>query len=107
MTPQQTKEAAQVMMAAEYDENGRCTNVEFERGGIWSPVSFPTWGWLEQKYRIKPKPELKKGQIIEVSDDGRYWKLRRFSCWGTNQRVFAFDGHPQNDVTWAMWRLPE
>ena len=111
MTPEQTREAAAVMLAAEYDEYGNCLNVQFEfkddLKNDWMDNTNPRWDWESCKYRIKPKPELKKGQIIEVSDDGVHWKLRRFSCWGVNQRVFVHDGHPNNDVAWEMWRLPE
>jgi hypothetical protein len=109
MTPEETKAAAQVMLAAEYDDFGRCTNIEFESmQGTWDSISFPTWGWYERKYRIKPRPELKKGQIIEVSDDLLEWKLRRVSQnYGCG--VFAYDGikNDKHDVFFRYWRLPE
>jgi hypothetical protein len=117
MTPQETKEAAQVMLAAaqvmleaEYDASGECLNVEYSvNSGKWNSVSFPSWAWHDTQYRIKPKPELKKAQIIEVSDDGRLWKLRRFSEWANPGRVFAYDGIgcAQHDCIWKLWRLPE
>ena len=111
MTPQQTKEAAQVMLAAEYDASGRCTNVEFQTigGTYWTQLSTVSWNWGSCEYRIKPKPQLTKGQIIEVSDCGTRWKLRRFSQWADRGKVLAYDGigRELHDCVFEMWRLPE
>jgi len=52
--------------------------------------------------------ELKKGQIVEVSDDGKHWKLRRFSLHHM-EGIFAYDGigREEHDVWFKLWRLPE
>jgi len=71
MTPEETKAAAQVMLAAEYDKDGDCQNIEFRarREQKWFPCwGKVVWNWPAVEYRIKPRPELKKGQIIEVSE---------------------------------------
>jgi hypothetical protein len=111
MTPEETKAAAQVMLAAEYDAEGKCINIESTevKYEYWSDNKTPLWHWATRKYRIKPKPELKKGQIIEVSDDKSMWFLRRFSLWASDGRVFAYDGsiREKHDCVWKHWRLPE
>ena len=109
MTPQETKEAAQVMLAADVmDQAGRCTNIESSPlyQSDWVSTAHPSWDWSRWQYRIKPKPELKKGQIIEVSDDLTNWKLRRVSQ-GYGCGVFAYDGDDKRDVFFRYWRLPE
>lgn len=60
MTPEETKAAAEVMMAAEYDEDGDCLNVERLHGdGAWRACASPIWSWSVIEYRIKPKPEYR------------------------------------------------
>ena len=66
MTPEETKAAAAVMLAAEYC-GGKCTNVEFRLRTCsrFLPINTPIWDWDEFEYRIKPKPEYRYCNIYK------------------------------------------
>lgn len=73
--------------------------------------------WLNEEY-IEPCP-FKTGDIVEVSDNGNYWHLRRFIHKVDNQNDTYFgwykcfsDGHKFDDdyhvpTFWKYCRTPE
>jgi len=57
-----------------------------------------------------PRPDFKQGQIIEVSNTGNNWYLRRFSCWNEAGALCIDDGECVDSrftARWLHWRLPQ
>jgi hypothetical protein len=56
MTPEETREAGEVMIAA---SEGKQVQYVVGDLGIWAECEQPTWQWCSFKYRLKPEPKLR------------------------------------------------
>ncbi len=56
MTREQTKVAAEVMLAFANGETVECRRVGDIGEGFWNYTGCPNWDWIVMNYRVKPKP---------------------------------------------------
>ena len=50
-----TKQMAEVMLAAEYDDRDFCINIQFrhrQSNGKWCKATSPTWDWQNTNFRV-------------------------------------------------------
>ena len=85
MTPQQSREAAAVMLAF---ANGKKLQYSHKCNGVWRQCLAPIWDWSVKEYRVAPEPW--EGQLW-VHPKGGY--LTPATALG-DERVFG-----------AGWRL--
>ena len=92
MTPDETKQAAQVTTAW---AEGKKIERQSRSEGTWADCPQPKWNWYARDYRIAPAPtevevwvnadgSIRQKSWFEFSEPGKDWTLRRATIHAEN-----------------------
>jgi len=78
-----TNQQAEIMLAAEYDSDGRCINIEgrskLYEDNSWCSAGSPIWDWYNYEYRVKPEPIYKPYTTADPSWVGKTVKQKLYN----------------------------
>ena len=104
------KEGEVLAVDKETDEPCACRGLQCSDCALYRDCHNNRKAWLEaeaESEEMRFAKTCKRGDIVEVSDRGEHWVLRRFACVDEDGVIWAIvEGDESDTVSWVHIRKP-